>query len=310
MTEAETRATPRRRELFLLRWRIGAVNWYGEMLGPGLLGEFNRLRVTLRVGVSVGGAVGALAALSGSANPWMSVPGMLVAGPVLAVLVVAVAVGVLTFCDAVHTTWINPPERRLRRLAKRIGHLEHHLESSPPAIANIPARDALLGALHDELLHAEILHRALPGRGVSVLDLSRRMVGIADEEHERVRRHVASPEALIEAGRIIDVPTGPALVCVFERRGVARATQAYALALHVLLRRYALTHTGEGALTLLVEAPAGFSECMALDGWLPRGNAVGPVDPSERETMLALWAEGTSHVYTEAGELLEAAQRL
>jgi len=301
---------PGRRKVFLLHWRIEAASWYGAMFGPGILGEFRRLRVTLRVGMVVGAATAALAVLAGNAGAWAIPAGMLLAGPALAAIVVAFGVGALTFGDAVHATWINPPERRIHRIAKRVEHLEAHLKTSPVDVSSIPARDALMGELHDEIMHAEILHRALPGHGVSVLDLSKRMVRVADEEHERVLRHVTSPAALVEAGRIVDVPAGPALVCVFERRGAARAADAYALALHVLLRRYAISAGTGSSQTLLVEAPGEFAECLALDGWLPRGNAVGPVDESERETMIALWDEGSSPVYTDAEELLEAARRL
>lgn len=302
--------TPSRRKAFLLRWRIGAASWYGAMFGPGILGEFRRLRVTLRVGMVVGTATAALAVLAGYADAWVIPAGTLIAGPMLAAIVVAFGVGALTFGDAVRTTWINPPERRIHRLAKRVEHLEAHLQTSPVDISSIPVRDALMGETHDAIMHAEILHHSLPGRGISVVDLSKRMARIADEEHERVLRHVTSPAALVEAERIVDVPAGPALVCVFERRGVNRAADAYALALRVLLRRYAISPSADGSPVLLVEAPGGFTERLALDGWLPRGHAVGPVDESERETMTVLWDEGSSSVYTDAMELLEAARRL
>lgn len=294
-----------------MRWRIGARSWYGSVFGPGLLGEFTALRATLRIGLLAGAVVGIILAVARDGyQSWPLVVALLLAGPVFSAAAVALCVGVLTFADAVYTTWFRSTERRVGRLEKRIGRLAERLERTPPCLVNIPVRDALLAELHDEILHVELLHRALPGHGISVADLSRHLVEIADAEHERVLRYVEDPQALLEAGRIVDVPPGPHLVRVFERRGPARASDAYALAVHVLLRRHVLARGDGGDMALLVEAPKGFAACLELDGWVPRGDAAGPVDHDERETMIALWDEGNSRVYTDAVKLLEAARRL
>lgn len=299
------------RRAVLHAWLRGTRDWYGNLFGPGLLGEFSRLRAIIVSGAVSGAATGVLVALSsGRGAAWALVPALLLAGPFVAVSGIALGVAVGVLARVADTAWLRSPSRRLLRLEDRVDRLALHLERSPLNVSNIPVRDALLAAAHDEILHAEVLRRALPGSGAAVLDLSRRLARIADEEHERVLRHVESPEAFVEAGRIVDVPPGPALIRVFERRGPARTTDAYALALHVLLRRYALGRPAGGAMVLLVEAPAGFTECLALDGWLPRGAAAGPVNEDERETVVSLWDGGSSLVYTDAAELLDAARRL
>jgi hypothetical protein len=211
---------------------------------------------------------------------------------------------------AMNVIWSRSPERRLRRLERRIAKLAEHLENSAVSISAIPMRDAWLEKLHDAIVHEEIRHRAFPDNSVSLGDLSVRMNHLDSEERKRVLQHIASPQALNEAECIIYVPQGAPVIRVFERRGAVRAPDIYALALDVLLRRYMLDQSTGSDMVLLIEAPAGLAACMELDGWLPRGEAAGPVDEAERETLISLWDGGSSRVYTDAVELLDAAKRL
>lgn len=209
-----------------------------------------------------------------------------------------------------NVVWAMAPPPRLRRLERRIEKLAQRLENSAVSISTIPLRDARLEKLHDAIVHAEIRYRVFPENSVSLGDLSARMNHLDSEERKRVLQHIASPQALNEAERIIYVPQGEPVLQVFERRGAVRAPDIYALALDVLLRRYMIAQSRGVEKVFLVEAPAGFAACMELDGWLPRGVAAGPVDEAERGTIISLWGEGSSCVYTDAVELLDAAKHL
>jgi hypothetical protein len=299
---------------------------YVETFGPGLLGGFGPLKRLLRFGFVCGVVGGALVgatlgssslavgdhASSGLPGALLQVlPGVFLGvglgaliGPLLAALVTCSALPLIVLFSSFREHVLESSWRHGRRIGRLLRRLERRLATRPVRIVNILER-----ARRIEVLREDLLLRVFRSSENSLWGFTETITRLADDEYTRAGEYLDSAAGGAEADRILGHPDGENLVFVLGNHGPAQAGSTYSLAVRAALRRRVLAGSPHGHL-LLVRAPWSFVECAARDGWVPVGDGVGPVSEEECETMVALWAEGSSEVYGDAAELLAAARRL